>query len=378
MTTQEITSTLSLLEIPKLSRREVGRLVIQTGSASSVLSTPTHILRSWGLKNESIAAIEKRTISDATKKHLDFIEKHSIRTIGYSDKEYPPLLRMCEDAPIMLFGRGDADISTSSPVIAVVGTRGITPYGISAVEDIIAGLSSYHPLIVSGLAAGVDVYAHRAALKHGLPTIGILGQGLGTSLYPAENKDTAREMCDTHGCGIFTEYNHLMAAMPGLFPMRNRIVAGMSMATIVVEAKAKGGALITASLASGYNRDVFAVPGRITDPCSAGCNALIRSNKAIILDSVDTVIDELSLSISSAEKNSKPDKQTVLFTEISADEKPILDALLPYEKLHVDELCAALNTPPYKIAGTLLDMEIKGFIISLPGKFYSVSPAMRA
>ncbi|MDD4820328.1 MAG: DNA-protecting protein DprA [Flavobacteriales bacterium] len=378
MTTEELTATLTLLEIPKLSRRDVGRLVVQTGSATAVLSTPEETLRSWGLSRESIRAIKTSSVSDDTKKHLEFIEKHSIRTIGYMDAGYPPLLHMCDDAPVMLFGRGNADIATSAPVIAVVGTRGITPYGVSAVNDIIAGLAPYRPLIVSGLAAGVDVHAHRAAMKNSLPTVGILGQGLGTPLYPADNRETASQMCSTDGCGVFSEYNHLMAAMPGLFPMRNRIVAGMAMATIVVEAKAKGGALITATLAAGYNRDVFAVPGRITDPCSAGCNALIRANRAIILDSVDTVIDELSLAVSQNEKKTDTYAQTVLFSDLSDDQKPIVDALLPHEKMHIDELCAELNVPPYKIAGTLLDMELKGFIMSLPGKYYAVAPSMRA
>ncbi|MBQ8650522.1 MAG: DNA-processing protein DprA [Flavobacteriales bacterium] len=378
MTTTELLDTLILYEAPHLSHRDVARIVLQAGSATAVFSTARAVLRTWGLKDETIRHIEAHVESDDIKSQMDFIEKHSIMTIGYKDDEYPRLLRMCEDAPLMLYGRGEMDFTRDVPVISIVGTRGITPYGAAAVEDIVAALSQYKPMIISGLAAGVDVHAHRAALKHNLHTVGVLGQGLGTPLFPSENRETAKDMCYTAGCGVITEYNHLMAPLPGLFPARNRIVAGMSIATIVIEAKAKGGALITARLASGYNREVFALPGRMNDPCSAGCNTLIRENKAIIIDSPQTIIDELSLSMEQAVKRREENNQTILFSELDAEEQKVVNVLRPHEKLHIDELSVELGVAPFEVAGVLLGMELKGYVESLPGKYYALTPSMRA
>ncbi|MBQ1275981.1 MAG: DNA-processing protein DprA [Flavobacteriales bacterium] len=378
MDRKELIDTLILYEAPHLSHRDVARVVLQAGSATAVFSTPRAVLRNWGLKDATIRHIESHAVSDDIKTQIEFIEKHSIATISYNDEGYPSLLRMCEDAPLMLYGRGDIDFTIDRPVISIVGTRNITPYGAAAVEEIVAALSGYRPMIVSGLAAGVDVHAHRAALKHNLPTVGVLGQGLGTPLFPSSNKDTAREMCSTPSCGIVTEYNHLMAPLPGLFPARNRIVAGMSIATIVIEAKAKGGALITARLASGYNREVFALPGRMSDPCSAGCNALIRDNKAIIIDSPQTIIDELSLSMEREVKMREENNQTILFPELDSQEQKIVEVLRPHEKLHLDELSVMLGLAPFELAGVLLSMELKGYIETQMGKYYALTPSMRA
>ena len=378
MDRKELIDTLILYEAPHLSHRDVARVVLQAGSAAAVFSTPRTVLRNWGLKEDTIRHIESHVVSDDIKSQIEFIEKHSIATITYNDEAYPPLLRMCEDAPLMLYGRGDIDFTIDRPIISIVGTRNITPYGASAVEDIVAALSEYRPMIVSGLAAGVDVHAHRAALKHNLPTVGVLGQGLGTPLFPSSNRDTAREMCSTPHCGVITEYNHLMAPLPGLFPARNRIVAGMSIATIVIEAKAKGGALITARLASGYNREVFALPGRMNDPCSAGCNALIRDNKAIIIDSPQTIIDELSLSMEREVKMREENNQTIMFPELDSQEQKVVEVLRPHEKLHLDELSVMLGLAPFELAGVLLSMELKGYIETQMGKYYSLTPSMRA
>ena len=176
-----------------------------------------------------------------------------------------------------------------------------------------------------------------------------------------------------------TEYQHLQAALPALFPARNRIVAGISRATIVVEAKAKGGALITAELAGGYNREVFAVPGRISDPCSAGCNALIRRNKAIITDDPQIIIEELALACekTAGKKGRETAVQTILSEPLSNEEEKVVKILAPVEKMHVDELCIALEMPVQTLSGLLLELELKGLIDALPGKYYALSPAAR-
>lgn len=379
MTRQELEDILILYRAEGVSHRQTGKLIAQAGGLAEVFAAPPAVLARWGLKRSAITTITSRMATSEIKAEADFVEKNGIRAIGFWEEDYPPLLRECPDAPVLLFGRGSFDFKPQPLSLSIVGTRSITPYGASVTEEIVRALAPFSPVIVSGLAYGVDVHAHRAALKYGLPTIGILGQGLGTPLYPSQNRETARQMCATPGCGVMTEYQHLQAALPALFPARNRIVAGISRATIVVEAKAKGGALITAELAGGYNREVFAVPGRISDPCSAGCNALIRRNKAIITDDPQIIIEELALACENptGKKGRENTVQTTLSELLSGEEEKVVKSLSPVEKMHVDELCIALEMPVQTLSGLLLELEIKGLIDALPGKYYALSPAAR-
>ena len=216
-------------------------------------------------------------------------------------------------------------------------------------------------------------------------------------MYPAQNRETARQMCHTPGCGILTEYLHLQEALPGLFPARNRIVAGIARATVVIEAKTKGGALITAELAGGYNREVFAVPGRANDPCSQGCNTLIRRNKAMILDDPQTLIEELGLS--NRKSKTQPGRQSEIplsvvpetatpptpnrngaspqWEGLTEEGKKVARMLSGVEKMHLDELCTALEMPVQNLTVLLLEMELAGMIDTLPGKYYALSPQAR-
>lgn len=328
------------------------------------------------MQDEAARAVLARNVSAEALEEADFCAKNGINTVGFWEDDYPALLKLCPDAPVMLFWRGNLRFTSDRLVLSVVGTRSVTPYGAAVTAEIIDALAPYNPVIVSGLAQGVDVAAHRAAMKNGLDTVGVLGQGLGTPLYPSDNRDVARQMCSSEGCGVMTEYCHKQAPLPGLFPVRNRIVAGMARATIVVEAKAKAGALITAELALGYQREVFAVPGRTTDLCSAGCNALIRHNKAVLLDGPKTVIEELGLDI--LPKAGALSAQTAAFVEISPQARPVADILSKVEKLHIDELCAQTGLPPFKLSPLLLDMELDGVVESLPGKYYGLTPGARA
>ena len=339
----------------------------------------------------------ERRLDDAIRQEMDFVQRNDIRAIGFWEQDYPPLLRECPDAPVMLLAKGAFDFTELPFALAIVGTRAMTPYGAAMTDRIVQALAPYRPAIVSGLAYGVDVQAHRAALKYGLPTLGVLGQGLGTPMYPAQNRDTARQMCHTPGCGILTEYLHLQEALPGLFPARNRIVAGIARATVVIEAKAKGGALITAELAGGYNREVFAVPGRANDPCSQGCNTLIRRNKAMILDDPQTLIEELGLS--DRRPKAQPGRQSEMFLSespataappapnrngaapqwegLTEEGKKVARMLSGVEKMHLDELCTALEMPVQNLTVLLLEMELAGLIDTLPGKYYALSPQAR-
>ena len=377
MTREELIDTLTLLKVRRLSSRWVGRMIEEAGSPAAVFGIPYRTLRSWGVQDEAARAVLARNVPAEVLAEADFCEKNGIRAVGFWEDDYPALLKLCTDAPVMLFVRGSVGSMADRIVLAVVGTRSVTPYGAALTAEIIDALAPYNPVIVSGLAQGVDVAAHRAALKNGLDTVGVLGQGLGTPLYPSDNRDVARQMCSAEGCGVMTEYCHKQAPLPGLFPVRNRIVAGMARATIVVEAKAKAGALITAELASGYQREVFAVPGRTTDLCSAGCNALIRHNKAVMLDCPKTVIEELGLDVL-PKSGVASSAQTAAFVEISPQARPVADILSKVEKLHIDELCAQTGLPPFRLSPLLLDMELDGVVESLPGKYYGLTPGARA
>lgn len=402
MDSQQLQDLLILLRAPGLSRRDAGRLVQHAGSAERVFALSPAELAACGLKRDTIQALLRRDVTDHVRREIDFVQNRGIRAIGFWEPDYPPLLRECPDAPVMLFAEGSFDFSAAPTAVSIVGTRSITPYGMAATEQIVQALAPCRPVIVSGLAYGVDGQAHRMALKYGLPTVGVLGQGLGTALYPAQNRDTARRMCQTEGCGILTEYLHSQQALPGLFPARNRIVAGISRATVVIEAKAKGGALITANLACGYNREVFAVPGRMNDPCSAGCNALIRDNKALITDDPQTLIRELGLlaadRVPARTKNAA--RPTDLFGEPSPADTPaartrhpenaadpfcgmddtsrgVLQTLAPVEKMHVDQLADTLQLPIHRLSSLLLELELAGLLEALPGKYYALTAAAR-
>lgn len=377
MTREELIDTLTLLKVKRLSPRWVGRMIGEAGSPAAVFGVPYRTLRSWGVQDDVARAVLTRNVPDEAMQEADFCENNGVNAVGFWEEGYPSLLKLCPDAPVMLFGRGDFRFSADRLFLAVVGTRSVTPYGAGVTAEIIDALAPYNPVIVSGLAQGVDVAAHRAALKNGLDTVGVLAQGLGTPLYPSDNRDTARQMCSSEGCGVLTEYCHKQAPIPGLFPVRNRIVAGMARATVVVEAKAKAGALITAELALGYQREVFAVPGRTTDLCSAGCNALIRQNKAVMLDSPKTAIEELGLDILPRAEGGAA-AQTAVFVEINPQARPVADILSKVEKLHIDELCAQTGLPPFKLSPLLLDMELDGVVESLPGKYYGLTPGARA
>lgn len=410
MTLQQLQDILILLRAPGLSRRDAGRLVQHAGSVERVFASSPAELAACGLKRDTIQALLRREVTDDIRRELDFVQKREIRTLGFWEPDYPPLLRECPDAPVMLFAEGSFDFSTAPLAVSIVGTRSITPYGMAATEQIVQALTPYRPILVSGLAYGVDGQAHRMALKYGLPTVGVLGQGLGTALYPAQNRDTARRMCQTPGCGVLTEYPHSQQALPGLFPARNRIVAGISRATVVVEAKAKGGALITANLACGYNREVFAVPGRMNDPCSAGCNALIRENKALITDDPQTLIRELGWdtadkgtsrtkgaekpidlfsepSVSEATKLSTDNPSAIhpqyfgtpapAFSTLDETSRRVLQTLAPVEKMHVDQLADTLQLPIHRLSSLLLELELAGLLDALPGKYYALGAAGR-
>jgi len=321
---------------------------------------------------EGIGEIKAKAIKDFTdfteaEEEIKFCNKHHINILSFNNDNYPQRLKHCYDAPTVLYYRGIADLNNPK-VIAVIGTRTNSDYGKQITEDLIEQLQHHHVTVISGLAFGIDAIAHKAAVKNNLPTVGVLAHGLQT-IYPTQHKSLAKEML-LHG-GLLTEFNRNTKADKHNFPRRNRIVAGMSDATIVIETAVKGGSMITAELAYNYNRDVFAVPAKITDVKSAGCLKLIQQQKAIIYNSPEALINELGWQ---QQTPSKKKIQKELFIDLTDDEKIIINLLREKEQWHVDELYLKSNLSSSSVASAILNLELNNVIIGMPGKVYKIMP----
>lgn len=312
------------------------------------------------LKDETV----RNNHLNKAKEEVNFIEQHKIEFINYLDQKYPPLLRECIDGPFNLFFKGNADL-TNPRTIAIVGARKATSYGKSFTEQLVQALKPYQPLIVSGLAYGIDLAAHEACIKNGIATVAVLGHSL-DQIYPAEHRNTAKEILKNGG--LLTDYWSKTNPFPENFPKRNRIVAGMSQATIIVEAAIKGGALVTANLTSSYNRELYAVPGKSSDPYSKGCNHLIKTQKAILLDDPEELAMELGWTPYNLEKKFT---QNRLLEGINEPlQKSILLQLSEHQELDIEMLCNALDSSPHEILPDLLTLEMIDKIKSVPGNYY--------
>ncbi len=317
-----------------------------------------------GIGSERIAAIlDKRVLAEA-RKELEWVNAHGVRMLFYLDPGYPRRLRPYDDAPVLLFVRGNGELDAERTV-AIVGTRSPSEHGRHGTEAMVEGLRTISATVVSGLAYGVDIAAHRAALKHDLPTVGCVAHGL-DRIYPGEHRETAEAMLE-HGA-LVTELPHGAAFVPGNFPARNRIIAGLSDCTVVMESGLKGGSLITADIAQSYDRDVFAVPGRPTDARSAGCNRLIQQNKAALVNSGADVVRLMEWE----PRGRKPARQAALFVDLQPEEQVLVDILKARGKVDIDELCHSSRMPQSKAAGLLLNLEFNGVVRSLPGKVYAL------
>lgn len=301
---------------------------------------------------------------ERAEKELVFIERYEIKPLFYLDKEYPSRLKNCSDAPVLLYYKGTANLNHHR-MIAIVGTRNASDYGKQMTEKITEDLKAYDIIIVSGLAYGIDIAAHKASIKNEMPTIGVLGHGL-DRIYPALHKPVAEKMMEQGG--LLTEFMTGTKPDKENFPQRNRIVAGMCDAVLVIEAAKSGGALITAEIANSYNRDVFAIPGRTNDTYSAGCNYFIKTNKAALVESADDIAGMMQWNLEKRETE-KP-RQRQLFIELNEEEKQLANLIEQNGKTHIDLITSSLPLPVSKISATLLSLEFKGVIKSLPGKMY--------
>lgn len=300
-------------------------------------------------------------------KELKFIEKNAVDVLFYYDKRYPKRLLNCADAPFFIFSKGNYDFNKER-FVNIIGTRHATEYGKEITEKLVADLSANHVNLVSGLAFGIDICAHKAALKYPMQNIAVLAHGL-DRIYPAQHNVYA-ERLQQNGA-LITDF--LTETIPDKqnFPSRNRIVAGMTDATIVIESAISGGALITAEIANSYNRDVFAFPGRTSDQYSQGCLKLIKLNKANLVTSATDIIELMNWDIQHQVQN-KNNMQSALFVDLNSEEQQVCDLLKSKEKLHIDEIVQGMSMSNSRLSSILLKLEMNGVIASLPGKLYKL------
>lgn len=345
----------------------VKKLVAYCGGAKEVFTRPRSFLSKIPNIGNAVAnAVHSSNVLQLAEAELEFASKNNVKAISFLDDDYPQRLKHCDDAPIVLYTKGNGNINPNR-VISIVGTRMATRHGKEITESIVEELAKANVTIVSGLAYGIDITAHRACLKSGVPTIACLAHGL-DRIYPKEHVNTAREMLNAGA--LITDFPIGTKPDRENFPKRNRIVAGMADATIVVEAGIKGGALITAELAFGYDRDVFAVPGRVGDVYSAGCHHLMMNNKAALITSANDVLKTLGWDASPDKKKHQP--QTKLLIDLTEEQEKVVSVLR--EKSHtIDRLAVLSGYPMSKVASILLDLEFDGVVSNLPGKVYKLN-----
>jgi len=365
--TNDLLYQLALTQVPQIGCVHAKLLIQQFHTAEAIFKAKATELE----KTEGIGSVRARCIKTFNgfaplEKEIAFIEKYKIKPLFINQPAYPQRLLHCYDSPTMLFYRGNANLNAAR-MVAVIGTRNNSAYGKHLTQQLVQELAAYDALVVSGLAFGIDAIAHKTALNHNLQTVGVLAHGL-DSLYPSEHTSLAKDMIKQGG-GLLTEYYSDITAEKHHFPIRNRIVAGMSDAVIVVETGIKGGSMITAELANGYNRDVFAFPGKVTDAKSAGCNALIKNNKAVLLTETQELAEMLGWSAPAA-KNIQVQKE--LFVNLNAEEKTIVEILNEKQPVHIDELNLRCGFSTSSIAAAIINLELQNIIQALPGKMYQL------
>ncbi|MDX2189917.1 MAG: DNA-processing protein DprA [Bacteroidota bacterium] len=353
--------------IPGIGNSLTRQLISYCGSAENVFKASKVKLKNIPYIGELIAdQIVSNTVLPEAQKIVEKAEKFGAEIIFYTDKTYPNVLKHFDDSPSILYFKGNIPLNINKS-IAIVGTRQATEYGKEITEKIIKEIAHLNVTIISGLAYGIDIAAHKAALKYGLPTIGIMGSGLDI-IYPAIHKSTAMEMIQNGG--ILTENTFGVKPDAPRFPERNRIIAGLADATIVIEASHKGGALITAEIANSYNKEVYAVPGKIGDNYSSGCNTLIKNNKARILESVEQLIEEMNW-LETQPKNKKNIQQKVQI-QLEPETQAVYDVLKIQKEIEMDDLAWKTGHSVNKLSSILLNMEFEGLIKPLPGKKFKI------
>ena len=363
-TTAELIAMLRLQHVPNIGSVIAKKLIAHCGSPSAIFEVKRNqLLKIDGIGTQTIKHLFDAEHLEAAEKEYRYCETNAIEATYFKDDDYPDYLKHCIDSPILLFRKGKIALEQRK-IISVVGTRNITSYGTAFCEQFIADIAPLNPIIVSGFAYGVDICIQREAIKHGLQTIGCLAHGL-NQIYPKVHAKYQAEV-SANG-GFYTEFWSTSNPERENFLKRNRIIAGMSEATLVVESAEKGGSLVTADIANSYNRDVFAVPGRASDKYSLGCNNLIKKQQAHMLTSAADLIYLLNWDLE--EKKTKT-VQKQLFVELDEVEQTIYDYLQHNGKQLLDSIALECKLPIFKTSTTLLAMEMKGVIRPLPGKLF--------
>ncbi|MDA3890239.1 MAG: DNA-processing protein DprA [Salinivirgaceae bacterium] len=363
LTQEELRHYLALWSVSGIGSMISRKLIAHVGSPQAVLElSKPKLSKINGVGPKLIESLVEGGHYEKADKELEFVEKYNIRITSIFDDDYPFRLKQCEDAPLLFFTKGQP-LNENKKYISIVGTRNSTAYGNDFCQNFISRLKEkgHDAVIISGLAYGIDIAAHKAALKNQIPTYGVLGHGL-DRMYPAQHRKTASEMLENGG--LITEFMHGVFPDKNNFVRRNRVIAGLSDATIVVESDIKGGSLITADLANSYSRDVFAVPGRLHDTYSLGTNKLIKANKAALIETVEDL--EYIMGWEAVQESI----QQQLFHNFSNEEQIIMDLFNKGEELNIDNICRSSGLTMSKVSAILLTLEFMGAVKCLPGKVF--------
>lgn len=366
MTDQELSYHICLLLIPHIGNITFKTLISYCGSPEAVLrSTKTQLLKIPNIGEGLASSITAHHAHlERAVEEIDFIHRNQIQVLSYLSPQYPKLLSECgADSPALLYYKGNASLDAPR-MIAMVGTRNISEYGKERCAQLVEELKKYNATVVSGLAYGVDYHAHTACLQHQIPTIGVLGHGL-DRIYPPTHRDLAKRMLNCGG--LLSEFTSKARLGAENFPRRNRIIAGLTQATIVVETADQGGSIITARAAASYSREVFAVPGRVGDPMSVGCNWLIKKNTAMMLESVADLAEFYGW-----EKNNTAQPQTQLPFDLNKQEASLLGFLNEKRHAHIDLICYYTQLEHGTALANLLTLEFKGWVQAMPGSIYKI------
>lgn len=358
---------IALSMLPGVGARTAKRLISKWGSPRTVFEISSKDLQQTpDVNNSTLIKINRNESLRRAEAELNFVEKNNIRLIFYTDPNYPKRLTYCEDAPALLYSKGNCELNTEKS-IAIVGTRNATRYGTDLCDKLIRDLvdRGHRPLIVSGLAYGIDVAAHKAALNYNLDTVAVLGTGV-HKIYPASHYSIGMKIIE-QGC-LLSEFPSDAKIVPGNFLSRNRIVAGMVEALIVVESSSKGGAMVTAEIANSYNRDVLSFPGRIGDLYSEGCNKLIKKNLAALMEGAE----DLEYVLNWDRKTKSKVQQLSLFTDLSENDLKLIETLRGKDQESIDILSYETGISMPELSATLLNLEFAGLIVCLPGKNYAL------
>ncbi len=365
--TDDLLYQIALSLVPNIGDVHAKALVNRYGDAAAIFKAKRKDLESQeGIGTVRANSIKSFSDFQSCEAEIKFIEQFKITPLFITGKDYPQRLLNCYDSPILLYYRGNADLNTSR-ILSIVGTRNYSEYGKIVCEKLVADLMQLNILIVSGLAFGIDTIAHKSAIKNNLQTVGVLAHGL-DRIYPPPNKTLAKQMVGQGG--LLTEFMSNTNPDKQNFPKRNRIVAGMCDALLVIESGKKGGSLITSELANSYNKDIFAIPGRTNDLKSEGCNYLIKNNKASLVTCATDLVEMMNWN---DPKKNLPKKQRELFIELTEDEKNVIAILQLQEQIQIDQLYFKSGLSSSAVAAALLSLEMQSIILCLPGKIFKLA-----